>query len=79
MTISLNVMDVVTMSARLSMVDIVNGLLDGDKTAEFKNYMKGFLYTVKDRCEALGTPAPEGLDAIIKERYPENFKTDEEQ
>ena len=78
MTLSVKVMDVVTASAKLSMVDIVNGLLDGDGTAEFKNCIKGFLYTVKDRAEAANTQTPEGLMGFREKRYPENFKTDEE-
>ncbi len=78
MAISLNVMDVVTLSTRLNMVDIVNGFLDGEGSAEFKNSIKGFLYTVNDRAVAASIEPPEGLAAIIKERYPENFKTEEE-
>jgi len=79
LSISLNVMDTVNISARISMVEVVNGLLDGDGTADFKAYVKGFLYTVKDYSERASIQPPEGLMAIIKERYPENFVTPEEE
>lgn len=79
LTISLNVMDTVTISARISMVEVVNGLLDGDGTDDFKAYVKGFLYTVKEYSERASIQPPEGLMAIIKERYPENFVTSEEE
>lgn len=78
MTLSLNVMDVATISAKLSMVDIVNGFLDGDGTPEFKNCIKGFLYTVKERTEATGAQTPGWVMAIIEKRYPENIIKEED-